>query len=210
MTTAIATDGPPRKPYVMVVGVDFGKLADRAFVVGYAMSRLHPLAELHVLSVVSEAPDAYLDANSDPVAPKFTLEEASRRLSTYVDALLDTLSEGRSPNVRVISHVMLDAPVLAITNLARELEADMIVVGTHGRRGLARWLLGSVAEGILRHASCPVFAIPPPADETPPLVLDEVCPACVEARQQSDGRELWCEQHQGRQGRRYTHHRPLA
>lgn len=198
------------KPYVMVVGVDFGKLADRAFSVGYGMCRLHPQAELYVLSVVNEAPDAYHEAETSVSAPTFTLESSARRLATHVDALMDALGADLTPGVRVVSLVMFDVPVLAITGLARDLQADIILVGTHGRRGLARWLLGSVAEGILRHASCPVFVIPPSSEDPSPLLIEETCTACVATRANSEGRELWCPPHRGREGRRHTHHRPVA
>lgn len=45
----------------------------------------------------------------------------------------------------------------AISKIARELHADLIVVGTHGRRGVSRLLLGSVAEWLVRHATCDVL-----------------------------------------------------
>ena len=46
-----------------------------------------------------------------------------------------------------------------ILETARTVHADLIVIGTHGRRGLARVLLGSVAEDVLRRAPCPVLAV---------------------------------------------------
>lgn len=50
-------------------------------------------------------------------------------------------------------------PVEAIVGLRREIGADLLVVGTHGRRGVARVLLGSVAESLYRRASCPVAVV---------------------------------------------------
>ncbi|MBM2770017.1 universal stress protein [Burkholderia anthina] len=47
-----------------------------------------------------------------------------------------------------------------IVSLAAEIEADLIVMGTHGRRGFRRLVLGSVAERVLRHATRPVLMIP--------------------------------------------------
>ena len=44
-----------------------------------------------------------------------------------------------------------------INELAKEKHVDIIVMGTHGRTGLKRLLLGSIAEDVLRHAECPVF-----------------------------------------------------
>jgi nucleotide-binding universal stress UspA family protein len=193
----------------MVVGVDFGKLADRAFEVGYGMCLLHPAADLHVVSVVKESDDAYPVPEAPAAVPRLNLEAAARQLAAHVVLLMCKLSQGTSRNVRVTSHVLFDVPVIGITNLARELDAQMIVVGTHGRRGLARWLLGSVAEGILRHASCPVFVIPPPTDPGPLQVVDAVCEHCVRARHESEGGELWCAEHRARLDRRHTHHQAM-
>lgn len=47
-----------------------------------------------------------------------------------------------------------------IVRFAEEQGADMIVVGTHGRRGLGHLVMGSVAEKVVRHATCPVLAVP--------------------------------------------------
>jgi nucleotide-binding universal stress UspA family protein len=51
-------------------------------------------------------------------------------------------------------------PVDAILDRASADRVDMIVVGTHGRTGIPRLLMGSVAEGVLRRASCPVVVVP--------------------------------------------------
>lgn len=51
-------------------------------------------------------------------------------------------------------------PAAKIVTRARELGVDLIVMGTHGRTGLPRLLMGSVAEGVLRQAPCPVLLVP--------------------------------------------------
>jgi hypothetical protein len=51
-------------------------------------------------------------------------------------------------------------PAREITDFVREVHADMIVMATHGKTGLKRLLLGSVAEGVLRSANCPVLILP--------------------------------------------------
>lgn len=61
------------------------------------------------------------------------------------------------------SHKLLHgAPAQEIVKYAAEEGADMIVIGSHGRRGLMRMLLGSVAENIVRSAKCPVLTIKQP------------------------------------------------
>jgi nucleotide-binding universal stress UspA family protein len=54
-------------------------------------------------------------------------------------------------------HLLVGEPAEEIVQLACEHEIDLIVIGTHGRTGLSRWILGSVAESILRRAICPVL-----------------------------------------------------
>ena len=51
-------------------------------------------------------------------------------------------------------------PATEIVGYAHENDADVLVVGTHGRTGLARAMLGSVAEKIIRHARCAVLTVP--------------------------------------------------
>ncbi len=50
-------------------------------------------------------------------------------------------------------------PASAICKVAEEEKVDMIILGTHGRTGLTRLLMGSVAEAVVRHASCPVLTL---------------------------------------------------
>jgi nucleotide-binding universal stress UspA family protein len=52
-------------------------------------------------------------------------------------------------------------PADQILAAAREWSADVIVIGTHGRSGVSRLVLGSTAESVVRHASCPVLVIKP-------------------------------------------------
>ena len=63
----------------------------------------------------------------------------------------------------------MGAPGARLLELARELAADLIIVGTHGRSGPRRVLLGSVAEEVLRDAPCNVLVVrlSPPAEEPP-------------------------------------------
>lgn len=56
--------------------------------------------------------------------------------------------------------VVFGDPAREIVDRAREIQADLVVMGTHGRTGLKRLLLGSVAEKVLRLAPCPVLMLP--------------------------------------------------
>jgi len=61
--------------------------------------------------------------------------------------------------LRVETRVAEGDPALWILDTARDVGADMIVMGTHGRTVLGRLLMGSVAEEVLRKASCPVMTV---------------------------------------------------
>ena len=68
-------------------------------------------------------------------------------------------------------------PVDRILDHAKSLEADLIVIGTHGQGGFQRFVLGSVAEKVLRKASCPVMTVPPRTASTSKLPFEQLlCP----------------------------------
>ncbi|MCA9162458.1 MAG: universal stress protein [Pirellulaceae bacterium] len=60
-------------------------------------------------------------------------------------------------------HLVAGDPADAIVRLAEEEQVEMIVLGSHGRTGLSRLLMGSVTESIVRHAKCPVLTVKQPA-----------------------------------------------
>jgi nucleotide-binding universal stress UspA family protein len=76
------------------------------------------------------------------------------------DAVSRFVAEARARGVVVrASFAELGPPAHTITEFARQREYDLIVIGTHGRTGLAHVWIGSVAERVVRHAGCPVLAV---------------------------------------------------
>lgn len=65
----------------------------------------------------------------------------------------------RSGRSDVTSAILSGPPAQAIVDSAREQKADLIVMGTHGRHGVAHLLMGSVAERVVRTATCPVLTV---------------------------------------------------
>ena len=198
------------KPYVIVVGIDYSKHAEKALRVAYQQALEQASAELHVAHVsLAGGTDAipptvpFVGLGAVPV---LSLDEQKDVLVKYLDSLIPTLPAFREAKVRIFAHVTLGAPVFALPQLASELEANLMVVGTHGRHGVARWLLGSVAEGVVRQATCPVLVVPPEPSALSVPSIEPPCPRCVAARSTSGGKEMWCEQHREHHGRRHTYH----
>jgi nucleotide-binding universal stress UspA family protein len=77
------------------------------------------------------------------------------------------LEPARQAGVRTGAGVLEGHPARALVDHALSLPADLIVMGTHGRRGFERYLLGSVTERIVRRAPCPVLTVPRAARELP-------------------------------------------
>jgi len=85
--------------------------------------------------------------------------------------------QAENPKVPVESRLIFGAdPATEILRLAQQTKSDLIVMGTHGRTGLGRLLMGSVAEQVVRHAPCPVLTVKTPFPQPPPAsvpVLEE-------------------------------------
>ncbi|HEX9020550.1 MAG TPA: universal stress protein [Nitrospirota bacterium] len=105
--------------------------------------------ELKVLSVVDVPPEFYAEA---PEA----VEDLVRKAKGFV---ADVKSRAAEAGVKADTFVGEAEAFEAINNLAEEQKADMIVIGSHGRTGLRRLLMGSVAEKVIGYAACPVLVV---------------------------------------------------
>jgi nucleotide-binding universal stress UspA family protein len=92
------------------------------------------------------------------------LDKKLREVSVYLDSWACKLREqGCTVSTSVLP---LGSPVTRILDEIESWGADLLVLSTHGRSGLARWLLGSVCEEINRRCSCPVMVVHPPGRQT--------------------------------------------
>jgi nucleotide-binding universal stress UspA family protein len=94
------------------------------------------------------------------VAPPDNTEELQEQLT----AVLPTEVE-----VEFEHQLLLGHPADAIVDFAKEHDIDLIVMGTHGRTGVARLLMGSIAEAVVRRADCPVLTVKHPAPAAKPV-----------------------------------------
>lgn len=129
---------------------DFSTGAARAFPHAAALASWHD-AELHVLNVKEDGASADED-RSFPI-PHDTLQDLLAPEGDppqHVDLGALTIAQEQRED---------ESPPNAIVSYADDRDIDVIVAGTHGRRGLQRLLIGSVAEEVLRTASCPVLTV---------------------------------------------------
>jgi nucleotide-binding universal stress UspA family protein len=142
---------------------DFSKFAFRAADYAVALGR-HYDAEVHFLHVIPSTlihPEQYpYVAEAVPLGPEFR-ERALERLDAFV-------ALSRAENVRTRFSVAEGAPVAEILKAAEADRASLICLGTHGREGVERLILGSVAEKVLRKARRPVLTVSEPGDERAP------------------------------------------
>lgn len=111
-------------------------------------------ATLHVLSVVDSA-DLDLFGSADAASVDDVLRSAAEA------AVADATDRAEATGVDVVPAVRVGSPHREICAYADEADADVVVVGTHGRSGLSRALLGSVAARVIRTAPVPVLVVPP-------------------------------------------------
>jgi nucleotide-binding universal stress UspA family protein len=143
----------------ILVATDFAESAERALECAQELARRHG-AELILLHVYMPPP-AYPEVASAHVAAIYA--EQQRWIE---DALEQRAQRARAAGLLVRPLVRTGSPASTIAETAEAEGADMAVVGTHGRAGIDRLLLGSVAERVVRLASCPVLVVKTPKAAT--------------------------------------------
>ncbi len=147
------------KPLVSVKNVlfatDFSATSDAALPYAAAICRRFG-STLHALHVLSEASLLMMTGGVDYVSMGTIYEDAQNEANERLEHIFARL-EG-IPHRCHVRHGQVWKNLEAII---QENDIDLIVVGTHGRGGLGKLLLGSVAEDILRHAACPVLTVGP-------------------------------------------------
>ncbi|HVS38323.1 MAG TPA: universal stress protein [Gemmataceae bacterium] len=136
----------------ILVPTDFSERSGHAFRLACSLARDHG-ARVVVLYV--QRPDVVCVAEYATYAPDPIRTPADVKEKLCARQAID-------PDVVVECRVAEGDPAAAIVHAAKELDADLIVMGTHGRRGLARLLLGSVADAVCRKSPCPMLKLKPP------------------------------------------------
>lgn len=192
-----ASAQPAPRPFRVVAAIDMSDESTRVLRRALLIANASPGSEVHVALVVD--PPA-VGLAPETVMTVETSSDSLPQLTAFVDTEAKALAARVGPLQigKILAHLLTGAPAREIVWLAAHLEADLIVVATHGRTGIKRALLGSVAERVVRTAGCPVFVDRPmhhdPSAHEPEVI--PLCPACKERREATNGKELWCALHQ--------------
>lgn len=137
------------------VPTDFSEFSQHALRYGLTFAQQFS-AQLHLLHVVEEI----IPSIPEPNLAVWPTDEVMRSLETgAAEGLEKLLPPAAAGNLDVVRVVRRGSPFREITEYAKENQIDLLVLATHGRSGLAHFLLGSVVERIIRSSPCPVLTI---------------------------------------------------
>jgi nucleotide-binding universal stress UspA family protein len=170
-----------KKPYRIVVGFDLSELSERAVEEALEIARHRQPAELHVVTAMEPAGLLLrLPGESQTISDDAARETVRLQLTRVIDQNQAKLGPVGLERIAIylIDGALGGEPGKVITSLAAEVEADLVIVGTHGRKGLSRALLGSVAAHVVRDATTNVYVVRP-ADFIRGEKIPEVQPALL-------------------------------
>ena len=150
------------QPRNILAAIDFSPITDDVVDHAAHLCRLLP-ARLTLLHVAPREPDMFgrqlgrklIDDDNVPG----DLEEAREQLNSYAQ-------RARADGVEVVTALIRGEAVGTILDEAQRGEAILITMGSHGHSPLVRALVGSVSEGVLKEATCPMLLVPTNADST--------------------------------------------
>lgn len=133
---------------------DFSSASRKAFAKAVELAKRDRtgLVIVHVMSPGAWVGEGYIPAS--------TLDEIYRGYRTESQRKLDAVvARAKAAGVRARGMLLEGVPAEQILRAAKALKAGVVVVGTHGRTGVARFVLGSVASRVVAGASCPVLTV---------------------------------------------------
>lgn len=141
----------------VLIAIDDSAYSDAA--INYVMDQCWPKnTEFRIVNIVEPMYMAYAGGYMGGTVPyeDELAKQNSKMIHKYIEKLKKCIGD---PTAQVDGQVQIGPVALCILELAKSWEADLIVVGSHGRKGFQKFFLGSVAEKIARHATCSVEVV---------------------------------------------------
>lgn len=161
----------------VLVPVDFSETSRRALAWAFDYALRAP-CEIHVLHVSELHFDEIGGASQERITNDLWAVDQETRVE--MDNIVPKDERGAVGSL--YRHVGYGKPASVIIRLASDLGPDLIVMGTHGRTGLAHLIFGSVAEQVLRRAPCPVVCVKPILGAAPAVSARPATPGENSAR----------------------------
>lgn len=119
-------------------------------------------SEIKIISVTETPPPVTLDVyGSSLIQPSAKLEQVAREnaLQILENSRKKLLENFKSANIKIMTEVLYGTPESEIVEAAKKMNADLIIVGSHGYNTLERLFLGSVSDAVVHHAPCSVLVV---------------------------------------------------
>jgi nucleotide-binding universal stress UspA family protein len=113
-------------------------------------------AELFCIHVIAGVPYGY--ASSPPAIDQY-FKDIEEKAQSWFDKVRCMAKTERMPELKTETFTDVKSVIGSIIDYATSRDVDLIVIGTRGRTGLKRFLMGSVANGVVQHAHCPVLLV---------------------------------------------------
>jgi nucleotide-binding universal stress UspA family protein len=178
---------------VIVAAVEPSAASDQVVQTAGAMARIVPGTELHFVHVIDPGPQ-YAQI-------PFPLSDYLAEGRDYLKGVVSAAE--KETTAKIVTHLAVGAPAKRIVQVAEDVNADLVIVGTHAKRGVERLLVGSVSSNVLRTAKCQVLLARVKEAPAPTVEIEPACPDCLAQQRATSGEKLWCERHSKRhvQGR---------
>jgi len=146
----------------IMLPLDGSELAENALEKAFELARLAQ-ARLHLVRA-QEYPEAIIENRDEYPTLHGYYEQEKADCQAYLNKVKGRLGEGVVVETHLVSG---ESPTQALLTFARQHQIDLIVAASHGRTGVTRWLLGSVAEKLARLSPCPVMIVRREAPDEP-------------------------------------------
>lgn len=158
----MTTSQAPSQPVTQIIAAtDLSELGDRAVLAALRLAQTQPRSELHIIAVAFGEGDGVRLPWED-LDKLFSQNEGEEKMKEHIAELIaPEAKSGDGPVESINIYLTTGNPAQRVVHLAEKVDADLIVCGTHGRTGIRRMVLGSVAEEIVRRAPCGVMVIRP-------------------------------------------------